>query len=169
MCGNYGSVGLQTKFYVCIGMFCTLENDDIEIAVFKIHGLSEHLLAGADPGFSWGGANPWGACSNLLLCKIFAKNCMKMKEFGPRGGVPSAPPLGSATDWHKNSSSLWNSYCPLINVLIWGIFGIWFFLTSLWREYFSHIDLNDLKDISPKLYTWNFRPVNHMCGPINLY
>ena len=30
---------------------------------------------------------------NLLFCKFLAKNCMKMKEFGPRGGarVPGAP------------------------------------------------------------------------------
>ena len=28
------------------------------------------------------------------FCKIFAENCMKMKEFGPRGGahIPSAAP-----------------------------------------------------------------------------
>ena len=30
----------------------------------------------------------------VLFGKIFAENCMKMKEFGPRGGsAPLAPPL----------------------------------------------------------------------------
>ena len=30
-----------------------------------------------------------------LFCKCFAENCMKMKEFGPKGGgrVPGPPPL----------------------------------------------------------------------------
>ena len=34
---------------------------------------------------------------NLLFGKIFAENCMKMKEIGPRGGAhPLTPPPGSA-------------------------------------------------------------------------
>ena len=40
----------------------------------------------ADPGFSWGGgkkSQSW--CANLLFCR----NYMNMKEFGPRGGVPT--------------------------------------------------------------------------------
>ena len=39
----------------------------------------------ADPGFHrvWG-ANPLVFGKNLLFGKIFAKNCMKMKDFGPR-------------------------------------------------------------------------------------
>ena len=32
-----------------------------------------------------------------IIFKIFAENCMKMKEFGPGGRVPGAP-LGSAND-----------------------------------------------------------------------
>ena len=28
-----------------------------------------------------------------LFCKLFAENCMKMKEFGPKGGASLAPPL----------------------------------------------------------------------------
>ena len=37
-------------------------------------------------------------CVNLLFCKIFAKNCMKMKEFRPRRkGRGLGAPLGSAT------------------------------------------------------------------------
>ena len=43
--------------------------------------------------FPEGGANPQSGCANLLFRKFFAENCMKMKEFGPRGGahVPGAP------------------------------------------------------------------------------
>ena len=36
-----------------------------------------------------GVANPWVWGENLLFGKIFAKNCMKMKEIGPAGGCPS--------------------------------------------------------------------------------
>ena len=47
----------------------------------------------ADPG---GGGNSQSGCANLLFCKFVAENCMKMKEFGPRGGHASltTPPLG---------------------------------------------------------------------------
>ena len=53
-------------------------------------------------GCSWGGAwllryaSYWNA---FLFDKIFAENCMKMKEIGPRGGHEASlalPPLGSA-------------------------------------------------------------------------
>ena len=50
----------------------------------------------ADPGFPRrGGANPQGGGANLLFCPNFPENCMKMKEFGPRGGGarPWRPPL----------------------------------------------------------------------------
>ena len=41
----------------------------------------------ADPGFpSLGYANPLVWDKNLLLDTIFGKNCMKIKEIGPRGG-----------------------------------------------------------------------------------
>ena len=44
----------------------------------------------ADPGFSPGGAP---TPKIAIIFHIFAKNCMKMKEFGPRGvRVPSTPP-----------------------------------------------------------------------------
>ena len=44
----------------------------------------------ADPGFprrggGWGGANFQGGGVNLLFNQTFPKNCMKIKEFGPRG------------------------------------------------------------------------------------
>ena len=41
-----------------------------------------------------GGPNPTVG----LFFQLFAENCMKMKEFGPRGRVPGAP-LGSANAW----------------------------------------------------------------------
>ena len=38
----------------------------------------------ADPGFPGeGGCKLPMGCANLLFCKMFAKNCMKMTEFGP--------------------------------------------------------------------------------------
>ena len=40
-------------------------------------------LAVADPGFSPGGAP---TSKIAIIFQIFAKNCMKMKEFGPPGG-----------------------------------------------------------------------------------
>ena len=48
-------------------------------------------IAVADLGFSPGGRQlPKWVC----LFIIFAENCMKMKEFGPRGGArPWRPPL----------------------------------------------------------------------------
>ena len=45
-----------------------------------------------DPGVSRG-TNSRGRCTNLSFCKIFDDNCMKMKDFEPRGGAPSLDPL----------------------------------------------------------------------------
>ena len=45
----------------------------------------------ADPGFLSRGGNPWIWAEKLLFGKIFAKNCTKMKEIGPRGGTH--PPM----------------------------------------------------------------------------
>ena len=53
------------------------------------------LLAVVGPGFSRGG------CPNYqiwILLQFFAENCMKMKEFGPSGGMHPLHPLRSATD-----------------------------------------------------------------------
>ena len=55
----------------------------------------------ADPGFSPGGGAP--TPKSAIIFQLFAENCMKMKEFGPRGGgggVPGAP-LGSANVFVK--------------------------------------------------------------------
>ena len=47
-----------------------------------------------DPGFSKrGDANPYVWGDNLLFDKIFAENCMKMKEIGPREGASLASSL----------------------------------------------------------------------------
>ena len=55
----------------------------------------------ADPGFSWGGAP---TPKVLLFCKYFAKNCMEMKEFGPR--------------WERRSLGFVNGYRTDPNVSI---------------------------------------------------
>ena len=70
------------------------------------------LISVADPGFSPGG------CANsqiAIIFQIFAKNCMKMKVFGPPGGggprVPGAPfrsANGYATETIVNSFVLTN-------------------------------------------------------------
>ena len=62
----------------------------------------------ADPGFPReGGANSYGGGANLLFGQKFPEICMKMKEFGPRGGarVPGAP-LRSANDQEHLSQEL---------------------------------------------------------------
>ena len=41
-------------------------------------------------------ASPWACIKNLLFGKIFAENCMKMKEIEPRPGHIHSAPLGSA-------------------------------------------------------------------------
>ena len=47
-------------------------------------------------GWRWG-ANSWEGGKNLLFDKIFAENCMKMKEIGPIG---HACPPGSAKGFY---------------------------------------------------------------------
>ena len=49
--------------------------------------------------------------ADLLFCKNFAKNCMKMKEFGPRGrNARPWCPFGSATTWMGD-------YCTFLSFL----------------------------------------------------
>ena len=50
---------------------------------------NKDIIIVADPGFSWGGT-PTPKVG--LFCKLFAENCMKMKEFGPRGRPWRPPP-----------------------------------------------------------------------------
>ena len=54
----------------------------------------KEIFSVEDPGFPKGSANSRGWCASLLFRKIFAKNCIKMKESGPWGvaGAPLDPP-----------------------------------------------------------------------------
>ena len=48
----------------------------------KNHGINLKALKVTNPGFPRGERQPLGRFANLLLGKIFAQNCIKMKEFG---------------------------------------------------------------------------------------
>ena len=79
----------------------------------------------ADPGFAFRGANSPSGCGNLLFCKFFAKNCMKMKEFGPRKGEGGRSVIWSDTSWklsilsfHNNRIIIWNYKKILIDLMI---------------------------------------------------
>ena len=67
---------------------------------YVIRGFPSFLCHTAveDPGFpiqGWGGcANPKRGGTNLLFDKIYAKNCIEIKEIGP-GCVPMAPGFAS--------------------------------------------------------------------------
>ena len=53
----------------------------------------------ADPRFACGGTSSPDGCTNILFCKTFAENCLKMKDFGPRGHASiTHTHLGSTTD-----------------------------------------------------------------------
>ena len=52
-------------------------------------------VSGADPGFLiGGGTNPPGGGTNIQICQIFPKKCMKLRKFWSVGGhMLGAPPL----------------------------------------------------------------------------
>ena len=51
-----------------------------------------HSIAVAGQGFlRWGGVNAWVWGENLSFSKIYAKNCIKMKEIGPGASAPGTP------------------------------------------------------------------------------
>ena len=50
---------------------------------------------------AWGDANSWLWGKNQLFGKIYAENCMKIKENGPRGRIPSGPSLLWIRQWVK--------------------------------------------------------------------
>ena len=52
----------------------------------------------------------WPTPKILLFCKYFAETCMKMKEFGPRGGR-LLPLLRSANEMTSNKSVFLQSSC----------------------------------------------------------
>ena len=57
-------------------------------SLFFFKMVYDFLLTVADLGFPrGGGANSPGGRQHTILPK-FPKNCMKLKEFGPRGGGP---------------------------------------------------------------------------------
>ena len=72
----------------------------------------------ADLGFPrGGGANSPGGCQHVILPN-FPKNCMKLKEFGPRGGGRASKILlcRSTTAWDKKDYSL-NAQMQLIGII----------------------------------------------------
>ena len=53
-----------------------------------------YTLSVADPGFPWSDANSKGRNEKLLFGQLVHKNCIKMKEIGPRGEAHTwRPPL----------------------------------------------------------------------------
>ena len=93
--GNSLYVDLVSAFLYCISLTSVrnAQSDWTKSKSFTKCSLSNTITV-ADPGFSPGGAPTPKSAS---IFQFFAKNCMKMKEFGPPGGgrVPGAP-LGSA-------------------------------------------------------------------------
>ena len=69
-------LGEQTHIFKMVG-----ENQDFMLVIdrqLRIHDFH-------------GGDNSQSGCTNLLIYNFFAENCMKMKEFGLRGGrVPGS-------------------------------------------------------------------------------
>ena len=85
-----------------IGSFKTLLLGSLSI-------VSVPLSSGESRIFLAGGPTHKSGCTNLLFCKFFAENCMKMKEIGPQGGggarvhAPSLDPsVLSVVDLHTN-------------------------------------------------------------------
>ena len=61
----------------------------------------------ADPTFPGeGGANPQGEGANVLLGPKIPGNCMKMKEFRPRGGEGASPVPPRSTNEYEFSDHL---------------------------------------------------------------
>ena len=98
----------------------------------------------ADPGFSgWGAPCPEFGIKTYYLT-IFAENCLKMKETGPRREVrvPSAP-LGSANGYAKIKFSFVNQTKPNVCALFTigpckGVTNLIFMLLEdLWIDMFS--------------------------------
>ena len=67
-----------------------------------------------------GGGNFQGGGTKLLFGQFFPKNCIKMKEFGPRGGgaslvYPFDPPMVSLLHHHPAGSSINAAICEEIS------------------------------------------------------
>ena len=95
--GGVGQTSLRmlcdtvNELALCILVECILIVSSFLAGVWDIPILLYDAVV--DPRFSWAVANYQSRCTNLLFCKSFAKNCMKMKEFGFWGGYtsPGAP------------------------------------------------------------------------------
>ena len=88
------------------------------------HNWSMVSLSVADPGFSPGGVRKLPKV--LLFFNFFAKNCMKMKEFGPRGRAALAPPWIrqcrlSKIRKHKNKA--WKLTYQSGDIFVWNGFN----------------------------------------------
>ena len=87
---NSASKDLQHPFGL------TIDYDEKQIVL-----VSTFYLSVADPGFprqggGGGSPTPQFGVKNLSFSKIFAENCMKMKEIGPGACVLAPPSPGSA-------------------------------------------------------------------------
>ena len=91
----------------------------VHFSSHKINIIKESNLINktvTDPGFSRrgrGGAKPWIWGKSLLFGKIFAENCMEIKEIGPGEGCTSlgTPPLDPPMQKQPSSNKLWvNQY-----------------------------------------------------------
>ena len=93
----------QRMFTFGVCKYCHLEYSRFRyrhiyaLLLKNVYWSSLVTLAVADPGFSRG-----ASLLHVIFCQILAGNYMKMKEFGPRGGVPGTPlysPLLSGCFW----------------------------------------------------------------------
>ena len=90
----------------------------------------------SDPGFSWGAGRQlkkwmWWP----IILQIFVENCMKMKEFGPRGGSGSpAPALRSANADDHESCILLCLISKMVNRMNFCENGILWFWSPNSRE-----------------------------------
>ena len=72
-------------------------------------------------GFPEGGANSQNGCANQLFCNFFAKNCIKMKEFGLQGDarpwrpLPFDPPMGRHSEQIQTRPI--NQWLPMVFLL----------------------------------------------------
>ena len=82
--------------------YCLIYMDDIVIYLHGIQTHLYHLCSGGSRIFPRGVRQ---LPKLLLFFNFFAKNCMKMKEFGPRGGAcPWRPPwIHQCYDWSLNA------------------------------------------------------------------
>ena len=79
------------------------------------HGRQDPSVTGGGSKIFQGDLNSRGRRTKLLFCKNFAKNCMKMKEFGSRGGHVCLMLPGSATGCPRGNRYRTSSLVLLTN------------------------------------------------------